>query len=69
MVVFLIDSIKQFGKEVLDLIQKQVGVIQYHNVYNKIKENIMEVRRERKNKRVMMVIYIYTIYLYLLNLF
>src|SRR5215204_6525796 len=60
--VSLIDNIKQFGREVLDLIQKQVGVTRYHNAYNKIKENVMKVRRERKNKKVMMVI---NIYLYL----
>ncbi|CAG8499255.1 840_t:CDS:10 [Diversispora eburnea] len=48
-----IDNIKQLGKEVLDLIQKRVGTTQYHVAYNKVRQQVSDVRRERKKKRVM----------------
>ncbi|CAG8442214.1 6253_t:CDS:10 [Scutellospora calospora] len=47
-----IDNLKQLGKEVLDLLQKRIGTTQYHIAYNKIRQQIFDVRRERKHKRV-----------------
>ena len=52
---FITDEIKRLGYEVLDLVQKRVGVTEYHNVYNKIRQQVAEIRRERKKKRVIQV--------------
>ncbi|CAG8579834.1 7778_t:CDS:10, partial [Dentiscutata heterogama] len=38
--------------EVLDLLQKRVGTTQYHNAYNKVRQQMADVRMERKHKRV-----------------
>ncbi|CAG8782598.1 28065_t:CDS:2, partial [Dentiscutata erythropus] len=51
-----IDNLKQLGKEVLDLLQKRVGTTQYHNAYNKVRQQVADVRRERKHKRVIKAI-------------
>ncbi|CAG8449551.1 3302_t:CDS:10 [Cetraspora pellucida] len=47
-----IDNLKLLGKEVLDLVHKRIGTTQYHNAYNKVRQQIEEVRRERKHQRV-----------------
>src|SRR4051794_5210911 len=44
----LIGNSKQLGKEILDLVQKCVGTTQFHIVYNKVKQQVLEVRKERK---------------------
>ncbi|CAG8576266.1 3030_t:CDS:10 [Funneliformis caledonium] len=51
-----IDNLKQFGKEILDLVQKRVGTTQFHISYNKIKQQVLKVRRERKHKKAIMVL-------------
>ncbi|CAI2171430.1 13286_t:CDS:10 [Funneliformis geosporum] len=51
-----IDNLKQFGKEILDLIQKRVGTTQFHITYNKIKQQVSKVRRDRKHKKAIMAL-------------
>ncbi|CAG8692427.1 33598_t:CDS:2, partial [Racocetra persica] len=51
-----IDNLKRLGKEVLDLLHKRVGTTEYHNAYNKVRQRIEEVRRERKHQRVIKAI-------------
>lgn len=41
------------GSEVLDLVQKRAVTTDYFMAYNKIRQHVLEVRRERKQKRVM----------------
>ncbi|KAG0201811.1 U3 snoRNP protein [Mortierella sp. GBA30] len=48
-----IEELKKLGSEVLDLIQKRAGTTDYFVAYNKIRQHVLEVRRERKQKRVM----------------
>jgi len=51
-----IDNVKQLGKEILDLVQKRVGTTQFHISYSKIKQQVLEVRRERKHKKAIMAL-------------
>ncbi|RIA94698.1 hypothetical protein C1645_709313 [Glomus cerebriforme] len=51
-----IDNVKQLGKEILDLVQKCVGTTQFHIYYNKIKQQVLEVRRGRKHKKAIMAL-------------
>ncbi|KAK3827770.1 MAG: hypothetical protein J3Q66DRAFT_4796 [Benniella sp.] len=44
---------RSLEKEVLDLIQKRAGTTEYFNAYNKVRQRILDVRRERKHQRVM----------------
>lgn len=39
------------AKEVLDLVQKQIGTAQYLDVYNKVHFRVQAVRQERKAQR------------------
>ncbi|KAK5808754.1 armadillo-type protein [Linnemannia elongata] len=48
-----IEELKKLGSEVLDLVQKRAGTTDYFVAYNKIRQHVLEVRRERKQKRVM----------------
>ncbi|KAG0093776.1 U3 snoRNP protein [Podila epicladia] len=48
-----IEELKKLGAEVLDLVQKRAGTTDYFNVYNKIRQSILAVRQERRQKRVM----------------
>ncbi|KAF9342227.1 hypothetical protein BGX34_008539, partial [Mortierella sp. NVP85] len=43
----------KLGEEVLGLIQKRAGTTEYFNAYNKVRQRILDVRRERKHQRVM----------------
>ena len=52
---YAIESLKLLAKEILDLIQKRAGTTQFHIYYNKIKQQVLEVRRERKHKKAIMV--------------
>ncbi|KAF9584653.1 U3 snoRNP protein [Lunasporangiospora selenospora] len=47
------EEVKKLGSEVLDLVQKRAGTTDYFQVYNKIRQQVQEVRRERRKKRVM----------------
>ncbi|KAF9948490.1 U3 snoRNP protein [Mortierella alpina] len=47
------EELKKLGSEVLDLVQKRAGTTDYFIAYNKIRQHVLEVRRERKQKRVM----------------
>ncbi|KAG0221648.1 armadillo-type protein [Mortierella sp. GBAus27b] len=47
------EELKKLGAEVLDLIQKRAGTTEYFNAYNKVRQHILDVRRERKHQRVM----------------
>ncbi|KAF9085956.1 U3 snoRNP protein [Mortierella sp. AD031] len=47
------EELKKLGSEVLDLVQKRAGTTDYFVAYNKIRQHVLEVRRERKQKRVM----------------
>uniref|UniRef100_U9SZI5 Uncharacterized protein n=1 Tax=Rhizophagus irregularis (strain DAOM 181602 / DAOM 197198 / MUCL 43194) TaxID=747089 RepID=U9SZI5_RHIID len=51
-----IDGVKQLGKEILDLVQERVGTTQFHISYNKIRQQVLEVRRERKHKKTIMAL-------------
>ncbi|GBB97092.1 hypothetical protein RclHR1_02910020 [Rhizophagus clarus] len=51
-----IENIKQLGKEILDLVQQRVGTTQFHISYNKIRQQVLEVRRERKHKKAIMAL-------------
>ena len=53
--ILLIDNVKQLGKEVLDLAQKHAGTTQFHISYSKVKQQVLEVRKERKHKKAIMV--------------
>lgn len=44
------------GSEVLDLVQKRAGTTDYFVAYNNVRQHVLEVRRERKQKRVMQAI-------------
>ena len=55
MTLLLIDIVKQLGKEILDLIQKRVGTTQFHIFYSKVKQQVLEVRKDRKHKKAIMV--------------
>ncbi|KAF9975229.1 U3 snoRNP protein [Actinomortierella ambigua] len=48
-----VEELKRLGQEVLDLIQKRAGKTEYLTAYNKVRQHVLEVRRERKQKRVM----------------
>ncbi|KAG0255909.1 U3 snoRNP protein [Mortierella polycephala] len=48
-----IEELKKLGSEVLDLIQKRAGTTDYFVAYNKIRQHVLNVRRERRQKRVM----------------
>jgi len=41
---------------VLDLVQKRAGTTDYFAAYNNVRQHVLEVRRERKQKRVMQAI-------------
>ncbi|KAF9962564.1 U3 snoRNP protein [Modicella reniformis] len=48
-----VEELKKLGAEVLDLIQKRAGTTEYFNAYNKIRQRVLDVRRERKHRQVM----------------
>ncbi|KAI1314951.1 U3 snoRNP protein [Mortierella claussenii] len=48
-----IEELKKLGSEVLDLVQKRAGTTDYFVAYNRIRQRVLEVRRERKQQRVM----------------
>ncbi|KAF9166281.1 U3 snoRNP protein [Actinomortierella ambigua] len=48
-----VEELKRLGQEVLDLVQKRAGKTEYLTAYNKVRQHVLEVRRERKQKRVM----------------
>ncbi|KAF9352647.1 U3 snoRNP protein [Mortierella sp. AD094] len=47
------EELKKLGSEVLDLVQKRAGTTDYFVAYNRIRQHVLEVRRERKQQRVM----------------
>ncbi|KAG0325092.1 U3 snoRNP protein [Podila humilis] len=47
------EELKKLGSEVLDLVQKRAGTTDYFVAYNKIRQSILRIRQERKQKRVM----------------
>ncbi|KAG0375311.1 U3 snoRNP protein [Mortierella sp. AD032] len=47
------EELKKLGSEVLDLVQKRAGTTDYYMAYNKIRQHVLQVRQERKQKRVM----------------
>ncbi|KAF8986162.1 U3 snoRNP protein [Entomortierella lignicola] len=47
------EELKKLGSEVLDLVQKRAGTTDYFIAYNRIRQHVLEVRRERKQQRVM----------------
>ncbi|KAF9926096.1 U3 snoRNP protein [Linnemannia zychae] len=47
------EELKKLGSEVLDLVQKRAGTTDYFVAYNKIRQHVLQVRQERKQKRVM----------------
>ncbi|KAJ3120160.1 U3 snoRNP protein [Nowakowskiella sp. JEL0407] len=48
------DELKQLGTEVMEFLKQRVGTQEYLNVYEKVHTQVMEVRRDRKQKRVIM---------------
>ncbi|ORY03876.1 hypothetical protein K493DRAFT_276201 [Basidiobolus meristosporus CBS 931.73] len=45
------EDLRTLGQEVLDFIRKQVGTTIYHEVYNQVRQRVVDIRRERKAKR------------------
>ena len=53
--LLLPDELKTLAVELQDLVQKEVGTTKFANVYNRIRQGVLGVRRERKTARVMQV--------------
>ena len=51
----LLDELKTLATELQDLLQNKVGATAFSEVYNRIRQNVLGVRRERKTARVMQV--------------
>ncbi|KAG0304218.1 U3 snoRNP protein [Dissophora globulifera] len=47
------EELKKLGSEVLDLVQKRAGTTAYFAAYNRVRQHVLDVRRERKQQRVM----------------
>lgn len=47
-----VEDLKALGQEVLDTLQKHVGVTQFTSAFNTIRSNIAQTRQDRKEKRV-----------------
>ncbi|KAG0232192.1 U3 snoRNP protein [Actinomortierella wolfii] len=48
-----VEELKRLGQEVMDLVQKRAGTSEYLTAYNKVRQHVLQVRRERRQKRVM----------------
>ncbi|TCD65551.1 U3 snoRNP protein [Steccherinum ochraceum] len=46
-----LDELKTLGVELQDLIQSKVGTTKFADVYNRIRQNVVGVRRERRTQR------------------
>jgi U3 small nucleolar RNA-associated protein 20 len=49
------DELKTLATELQELVQSKVGTTQFADVYNRIRQGVLGVRRERKANRVLMV--------------
>ncbi|KAJ3091156.1 U3 snoRNP protein [Quaeritorhiza haematococci] len=50
------EELRTLGMEVMDLLQKRVGTAGYLKVYNQVHFKVIEVRRDRKQKRAVMAV-------------
>ncbi|OBZ65821.1 U3 small nucleolar RNA-associated protein 20 [Grifola frondosa] len=48
------DELKTLAVELQDLVQSKVGTTKFANVYNRIRQNVLSVQRERRTSRVML---------------
>jgi hypothetical protein len=53
--VIPVDELRITAKEIMELLQKQVGTVTYLEVYNEVHSQVQEVRFERKLKRKIQV--------------
>jgi U3 small nucleolar RNA-associated protein 20 len=52
---YSLDELKTLAIEVQELIQSKVGTTKFAEVYSRIRQNVLGVRRERKTARAVQV--------------
>ena len=50
-----LEELKKLAQEVQDLVRNKVGTTEFANAYNIIHQKVVNVRRDRKNARMMLV--------------
>lgn len=50
-----LEEVKAIAVELQDMIQAKVGVTSFANVYSRIRQNVLTVRRDRKTARATQV--------------
>ena len=49
------EELKTLAVELQDLVQSKVGTTKFANAYNRIRQSVLSVRRDRRTARVMQV--------------
>jgi U3 small nucleolar RNA-associated protein 20 len=49
------DELKTLAQELQDLVQTKVGTTKFASVYNRLRQGVLDTRRDRKRARVIQV--------------